>query len=109
MRTIADVARRADVRIWPDKGGIANAGLIDDAAVANQSVVADLAVAEHRIGPNPTFAPDSSFAEQLYERLDDCVGADRNFGVDNAGLWSEDRDAVCHEFSRFSQPQRCIQ
>src|SRR5947209_10097571 len=109
MRTIADVARRSDVRIWPDKGGIANAGLIDDAPVANQSVVADLAIAEHRIGPNPTFAPDSSVSEQLHERLDDRVSADLYLRIDDAGLRSEDRDAVRHEFARFPHPQRRIQ
>ncbi len=70
----------------------------EDATLADQDSVADRTVVDHSERADEAFGADFGAAEQLNERLDDGVGCDLDFSVEDAGIGAEDAsDALIHE------------
>ncbi len=93
----ADAALGAEVRIGAqdrvvgDFGGVENAAVADEDVVTNDGILNDGVGADARVGAN------ARVTKELDVWLDDCVGTDIDFGVDDAGIGEEDGDAICHE------------
>src|SRR6478672_3527108 len=89
------------MRIRTDHRSFSDTRLVNHTSRPDQNAVADLGIADHAIGTNPAFAPNSSGAENLNEGFDGCVRTDLDIAVNNAGLRVENRDASSHELLGF--------
>jgi hypothetical protein len=93
----ADAAFGAKMGVGTEDGVVGDLGGVENASVAYGDVVAELRILDDGVGADAGVTANGGFAEELDEGLDDGVGPDVDFGVDDAGLGSEDRDASGHQ------------
>ena len=109
VRAFADLALGPQMGVRTDKRAVRDLGAIEDAAVAQENFVAERGVLYDGEGTDAAFGADARVAEKLHEGLEDGVGTDLYGGVDNAGVWTKDGDAVRHETFRRGQPHGGIE
>ena len=75
--------------------------MFEDASGLDEDVVSDFAAYDHAVRADAGVAADLGCPTQLNARFDDCVGADLDVVVDDAGFREENRDALVHQLAAF--------
>src|SRR5689334_22856481 len=99
MHTFGKLTFRTHMAIGTKQRAGSDSRSIDDAAVTDQHSTGDLRVVDHAEGANAAVFSDAGVAQHLHASFDNRVRSDADIGVDNAGLWAEDRYSLKHQLA----------